>query len=257
MTTPFSAYGRACVVSCGSGPTLSLYRPDGLFISTLRHRVNFAADERARPSAQARWYATLQTMSTSPLPSSRPSVLKSLFTVIGAGLDFALTLLRRMPILALVAVIVIVALYQRSSQESEDTQAPKFRDPTEMPAEPPPPADLPAGTNPSVWTCVHRVDTELSKGLWADIYYGMEVRLDGKVVTVKVTEKWQGLSDDKRRTVANLIVDTWVENGQALQVLNSKDELEEVVLKRVSDDQTVAAWKPTTGVQLFEPQVGA
>jgi hypothetical protein len=85
----------------------------------------------------------------------------------------------------------------------------------------------------------------------------MEVRVDGKVLTVKVTEKWRDLSDDKRKTVANLVVDTWIENGLALHLLNSKDEMEEVVLKRLPDDQTVAAWKPATGVQLFAPQAGA
>jgi len=48
-----------------------------------------------------------------------------------------------------------------------------------------------------------------------------------------------------------------VQNGQTLHLLNSREELEEVVLKRLPDDQTVAAWKPATGVQLFLPQTGA
>ncbi|MBI3291930.1 MAG: hypothetical protein HYZ73_03865 [Elusimicrobia bacterium] len=160
-----------------------------------------------------------------------------------------------MPMVVVFAVLAVM-LYVRQSHQPEETP-PQFNDPTEAPGEPQPPTDLPEGTNPSVWTCVHRVDSQLSNGLWADIYYGMEVRLDGKVITVKVTEKWQELSDDKRNTVANLVVDTWVENGRALHLLNSKDELEEIVLKRLPDDQTVAAWKPATGVQLFVPQRGA
>jgi len=163
---------------------------------------------------------------------------------------------RKMPIVVVFAVIAVI-LYYRQSHQPEEIQPSQFRDPAEMPGEPKPPPDLPAGTNPSVWTWLYRVDSQLSKGLWADIYYGMEARLDGKVVTVKVTEKLHALSDDKRTTVANLVVDTWVQNGQTLHLLNSREELEEVVLKRLSDDQTVAAWKPATGVQLFLPQTGA
>jgi hypothetical protein len=83
------------------------------------------------------------------------------------------------------------------------------------------------------------------------------VQLDGKRVTVKVTEKWQDLSEDKRKTVAQLVVDTWLENGRALHLLVSGEELEEIVLKRLPDDETVANWKPATGVQLVAPQVGA
>jgi hypothetical protein len=104
---------------------------------------------------------------------------------------------------------------------------------------------------------VHRTDSQLSNGLWADIYYGMEARIDGKQITAKVTEKWRSLSDDKRQTVAQLVVDTWIENGQALRLFNSRDEIEEIVLKQLPEDQTVAAWAPSTGVQLFKPQGGA
>jgi hypothetical protein len=85
----------------------------------------------------------------------------------------------------------------------------------------------------------------------------MEARLDGKVITIKVTEKWQELSDGKRQTVAQLVVDTWFENGQTLKLLQSKNELEEIILKRLPDDQTVATWKPSTGVVLLAPQAGA
>jgi hypothetical protein len=160
-----------------------------------------------------------------------------------------------MPMVVVFAVIALV-LYYRQSQQPEESQ-PQFRDPAELPGEPKPPPDLPAGTNPSLWTCVHKVDSQLSSGLWADIYYGMEVRLDGKVVTVKVTEKWQELSDDKRKTVTQLVVDTWLENGRALHLLTSGEDVEEIVLKRLPDDQTVAAWRPASGVQLFTPQAGA
>jgi hypothetical protein len=33
--------------------------------------------------------------------------------------------------------------------------------------------------------------------------------------------------------------------------------MEEVVLKQLPEDETVAAWKPSTGVRLFTPQGGA
>ncbi|MCS6924484.1 MAG: hypothetical protein NZ578_01150 [Candidatus Binatia bacterium] len=163
-----------------------------------------------------------------------------------------LGILRKMPTLVLFATLAVI-LYFTQGEQPPVEEGPKFRDPEER-KELQLPRDLPPGTNPSVVACVQRVDSQLSNGLWADIYYGMEVRLDGKMVTVKVTEKWQGLSEDKRKTVTNLVVDTWVENGKALQVLRSKEELEEVVIKRLPDDQTVASWKPATGVQLFSPQ---
>ncbi len=134
---------------------------------------------------------------------------------------------RKMPILVVFVVVAVVMSYRQFHQPA------------------------------SLWTCVHRVDSQLSNGLWADVYFGMEVQLDGKRVTVKVTEKWQDLSEDKRKTVAQLVVDTWLENGRALHLLTSGEELEEIVLKRLPDDQTVATWNPATGVQLFAPQVGA
>jgi hypothetical protein len=180
--------------------------------------------------------------------------LKGLLRRIGAAFDLLLTLIRKMPMAVMFLVLAGILYFRHSEQPAEP--APKFGDPEMAPQEPPPPADLPPGTNPSVWTCVHRVDSQLSKGLWADIYYGMEARLDGKMITIKVTEKWQELSDEKRQTLANLVVDTWFENGQTLQLLQSKDELEEIVLKRLPDDQTVATWKPSTGVVLFAPQAG-
>ena len=153
------------------------------------------------------------------------------------------------------AVLAAILYFRQANQPME--HIPQFDDPTEAQKEPQPPPDLPAGANPSVLTCVNKVNSQLDNSLWADVYYGLEVRIDGKVLTVKVTEKWKELSDDKRKTVANLVVDTWIENGLALHLLNSKEEMEEVMLKRLPDDQTVAAWKPSTGVQLFEPQEGA
>jgi len=152
-------------------------------------------------------------------------------------------------------VVAVVIYYQQSQQPKE--HSPEFRDPAEVSSESKPPPDLPPGTNPSLWTCVHRVDSQLSNGLWADVYFGMEVQLDGKVVTVKVTEKWQELSDDKRKTVAQLVVDTWLNNGRALRLLDSEKDVEEILIKRLPEDETVAAWKPSTGVQLSAPQVGA
>jgi hypothetical protein len=77
------------------------------------------------------------------------------------------------------------------------------------------------------------------------------------VVTVKVTDKWKELSDDKRKTVAQLVVDTWLNTGRALRLLNSDKDLDEIVIKRLPEDETVATWKPATGVQLSAPQVGA
>jgi hypothetical protein len=194
-------------------------------------------------------------MSTNPSSSpATSSGLKAMLGRIGAAFDLLLTIIRKMPIPVMFVVFAVILYFSQSEQPVEPV--PEFGDPEMAPKEPPPPADLPPGTNPSVWTCVHRVDSQLSKGLWADIYYGMEARLDGKMITIKVTEKWQELSDEKRQTVANLVVDTWFENGQTLKLLNSKDELEEIVLKRLPDDQTVATWKPSTGVVLFASQAG-
>lgn len=187
----------------------------------------------------------------SSLPS-QPS--KSLLDRLGDLLGGLMAFVRKAPIAVVFLVIAAVLYFRQSDQPVEDL--PQFDAPAAE-TEPQPPSDLPAGTNPSVWTCVHRSDSQLSKSLWADIYYGMEVRLDGKVLTVKVTEKWQELSEDKRKTVTNLVVDTWIENSQALQLLKSRDEMEEVIIKRLPDDSTVANWKPAMGIQLFEPQAGA
>lgn len=187
----------------------------------------------------------------SSLPS-QPS--KSLLDRLGDLLGGLMAFVRKAPIAVVFLVIAAVLYFRQSDQPVEDL--PQFDTPS-VETEPQPPSDLPAGTNPSVWTCVHRSDSQLSKSLWADIYYGMEVRLDGKVLTVKVTEKWQELSEDKRKTVTNLVVDTWIENSQALQLLKSRDEMEEVIIKRLPDDSTVANWKPAFGIQLFEPQAGA
>jgi len=193
---------------------------------------------------------------SAPSPSSQLGPLGSLLNAVGAVFKFIGMVVRKMP-MVVVFVVIAAILYYHQSHQPGDIQSPQFHDPAEKPGEPKPPPDLPAGTNPSLWTLVYRVDSQLSNGLWADIYYGMEARLDGKVVTVKVTEKWQELSDDKRTTITNLVVDTWVQNGQTLHLLSSREELEEIVLKRLPDDQTVAAWKPSTGVQLFLPQAGA
>jgi hypothetical protein len=160
-----------------------------------------------------------------------------------------------MPVVFMFAALAAI-LYYRESQNPSDEFS-QFRDPEEMPTEPQIPAELPAGVNPLIVACVNKFNTQLDKSLWADVYYGMEARIDGKAITVKVTEKWQELSDDKRQTIANLVVDTWIENGRALKFLTSGDELEEIVIKRLPDDKTVAAWKPLTGVQLFKPEAGA
>jgi hypothetical protein len=188
----------------------------------------------------------------SPTSSSQAGFLRTLGKIFhGIG-----TAVRKMPILVVFVVVAAVLSYRHFQQPAEE-HLPQFNDPGEIQSEPAPPADLPPGTNPSLWTCVHRVDSQLSNGLWADVYFGMEVQLDGKVVTVKVTEKWQELSDEKQKTVAQLVVDTWLENGRALHLLKTDEEPDEIVIKRLPDDQTVAAWKPATGVQLFAAQVGA
>lgn len=187
--------------------------------------------------------------SSSSVQSSK-SLLDRLATVVGGVAAFV----RKAPVAVAFIVIAAVLYFRQTDQPVEDF--PQFDDPS-VQKEPQPPADLPEGTNPSVWTCVHRSDSQLSNSLWADIYYGLEVRLDGKMITVKVTEKWKDLSEDKRKTVANLVVDTWIENSQSLRLLNSRDEMEEVVIKRLPDDLPVATWKPATGVQLFDPQTGA
>jgi hypothetical protein len=189
-------------------------------------------------------------------PSADPSLLGQLFNAIGTVFRALGILVRRMPIVVVFVVVLVIVSY-RQYQQPDEEQVPQFDDPGTMQKEPQPPPDLPPGTNPSLWTCVHRVDSQLSNGLWADVYFGMEVQLDGKVVTIKVTEKWQELSDDKRKTVTQLVVDTWVDNGKALHLLESRDDLDEIIIKRLPDDDVVATWKPSTGVLLTSTQVGA
>ena len=195
----------------------------------------------------------LMPVSTS---SAGPGPFGKLLNAIGAVFRVLGILVRRMPIVVVFVVVAVIVSYRQYQQPSEE-QVPQFDDPEMMQKEVQPPADLPPGTNPSLWTCVHRVDSQLSNGLWADVYFGMEVQLDGKVVTVKVTEKWRELSDDKRKTVTQLVVDTWLDNGKALHLLNSRDDLDEIILKRLPDDEIVATWKPSTGVQLAAARVGA
>jgi len=185
-----------------------------------------------------------------PKGEPRKSVLDILAAIVG-GIG---TAVRKAPVFFVFAALAVILYFQQSKQPEE--QFPQFDDPAELQKEPEPPAELSPETA-SVWTCVHRTDTQLSNGLWADIYYGMEARIDGKQITAKVTEKWRSLSEDKQKTVTQLVVDTWIENSQALRLLSSRDEMEEIILKQLPEDQTVAAWKPSTGVQLFNPQGGA
>jgi len=187
---------------------------------------------------------------TAPENQAKKSVLDTLASIFGG----VLSAVQKAPVLVFF-VVLIVALYFHQSQQPQE-QVPQFDDPMQVQKEPAPPADVSQETA-SVWSCVHRTDTQLSNGLWADVYFGMEARIDGKQITAKVTEKWRTLSEDKRKTVAQLVVDTWIENGQALRIFGSRDEVEEIVLKQLPEDQTVAAWKPATGVQLFDPQGGA
>jgi len=187
----------------------------------------------------------------SPQSQARRSLLDRLAAVVGA----LSAVVKQAPVAVLFVVVALVLYFRQPQQSLEET--PQFNDPANMPKEQPPPAELPTGMNPSVWTCVSRSDTQLSNGLWADIYYGMEARLDGKMLTAKVTEKWQDLSEDKQKTVANLVVDTWAENSQALHLFTSRDELEEIIIQRLPDDVTVARWTPMTGLQLIDAPPGA
>lgn len=179
---------------------------------------------------------------------------KSIIDILSSIVEGIISAVRKAPVLVFFAVLIIALYFWQPQQQQE--QFPQFDDPIQLQKEPKPPANLSQKTA-SVWTCVHRTDSQLSNGLWADIYYGMEARIDGKQITAKVTEKWQSLSEDKRKTIAQLVVDTWIENGQALRIFDSRDEVEEIVLKQLPEDQTVAAWKPSTGIQLFNPQGGA
>ncbi len=177
------------------------------------------------------------------------------------------TTVRKSPVL-LVSVLVLALLYYRNPQTFQDQEAdtPEFSQPSAA-VEQKPPVELSPGEQ-SLWLCVQQVDAELTDGLWSDIYYGVEAKLDGTAVTVKVTEKWQELSDTKRQTVGQLVVDTWLKTAQTLEVLQTSEETDDIVLKasgqqfqevliqRVPDDKIVATWKPGAGLELFEPQAG-
>ena len=183
-----------------------------------------------------------------PTSSSTPS--RSLLQIIGAVFDGILTFIRKVPMAVLFGVLGII-LYSQYAEQTPEKELEKFSPAGEM-KQPEIPADFPKDANPSVLTCVYKVNADLDKSLWADVYYGMEARLDGKMLVAKVTEQWQGLSDDKRATVTQLIVDTWVQHAQALQFITARGDMEEVVVKRVSDDRTVAAWKPATGIEVMK-----
>ena len=183
-------------------------------------------------------------------PTSNSTPSRSLLQIIGAVFDGILTFIRKVPMAVLFAVFAII-LYSNYAEHAPEKELEKFS-PAGAMKQPEIPADFPKDANPSVLTCVYKVNADLDKSLWADVYYGMEVRLDGKMLVAKVTEQWQGLSDDKRATVTQLIVDTWVQHAQALQFITARDDMEEVVIKRVSDDRTVAAWKPATGVEVMK-----
>jgi hypothetical protein len=186
-------------------------------------------------------------------PNTVPS--RSLLQIIGAVFDGLLTFIRKAPIVVLFAALALVLYFTQEEQKS-GTELEKFSPAQEIEREPEILADFPKDANPAVLTCVHKVNADLDKSLWADVYFGMEARLDGKYIVAKVTEQWQGLSDDKRATVAQLIVDTWVQHAQALQFITSREDMEEVTIKRVSDDQIVATWKPAKGVAIVKNEKG-
>jgi hypothetical protein len=188
-------------------------------------------------------------------PPEQPPSPRSVLDTIGVMLSGALTGVRKAPIVVVFLLIAAVLYYQQSHQETPP-ELNQFNVKEEGVA-PKPPPELPQGTAALVWNCIHQVDTKLSSGLWADVYYGMEASFDGKLVVAKVTEKWQGLSDDKRRTIVKLIADTWIENGKTLRIFTSGDELQEIVIKQLPSEESVASWKPTTGVQLVSPQAEA
>jgi hypothetical protein len=206
-------------------------------------------------------------MSRPSPPSPEPNVVASLLKAVRSFASLVFTAVRKSPLL-LVSMLVVAVLYYRNPQtfQGQAADPPEFSQSSPA-AEPNPPAELPTGQQ-SLWRCVQRVDSELTGGLWSDIYYGIEAKLDGTVVTVKVTEKWQELSDSKRHTVGQLIVDTWLKTAQTLQILQTSKEtgdvvleasgqtFQEILIQRLPDDKTVAAWKPTIGLQLFDHQAG-
>jgi hypothetical protein len=188
-------------------------------------------------------------------PDPKPTPPRSLIDSLGAILSGLLTGVRKAPVAVAFLIIAAVLYYQQSHQETP-SELDQFEVKKEA-AAPKPPPDLPQGTAALVWNCVHQVDTKLSNGLWADVYYGMEASFDGKTVVAKVTEKWQGLSDDKRQTVVKLIADTWIENGKTLKIFTSGDEVQEIVIKQLPNEEAVASWKPTMGVQLVSSHTEA
>lgn len=191
----------------------------------------------------------MSSSKSKPSPKVTPS--RSVIQTIGAVLEGLLTLIRKAPIVVLFAVLAVV-LYFRQADQTLDTELGKFSPPEEMEREPEIPEDFPKDANPAVLSCVYKVNADLDKSLWAEVYFGMEARLDGKYVVAKVTEKWEGLSADKRATVAQLIVDTWIQHAETLKIVTSREAMEEVVIKQASDDETVANWKPTTGVAVMK-----
>lgn len=204
-------------------------------------------------------------MSTPAPPSSEPSVVTSVAKAIHACASIAFTVVRKAPVLV-VALLAVAVLYYRNPpnlQDIGDTEAAK----PVAAAAPKPPPELPPGKQ-SLWLCVQRMDDAMTGGQWSNIYYGMDAKLDGTSITVKVTEEWKNLSDSKRQTVAQLVVDTWLKNGQALKLLQTSEDtpdilieasgekFQEIVIQRLPDDHTVAAWKPSTGLQIFGAQTG-
>lgn len=196
-------------------------------------------------------------------PSPEPSALASFLKLTRSASSILFTAVRKVPVLV-VCVLVLAILYYRNPSQFQDT-APAEPAKASVAAEPQPPPELTVGQQ-ALWLCVQRVDSHLTGGVWSDIYYGMEATLDGTAVTVKVTEKWKTLSEGRQKDLAQLLVDTWLKTGQALQVLRTSQEtpavliqasgepFREIVIQRLPDEQTVAAWKPATGVQLFDPQ---
>lgn len=188
--------------------------------------------------------------SSNPKPSPNATPSRSVLQTIGAVFDGLLTFIRKAPILVLFAALAVV-LYFRQEEQPQPETLEKFSV-EEMEREPEIPADFPKDANPAVLSCVHKVNADLDKSLWAEVYFGMEARLDGKYVVAKVTEEWQKLSDDKRATVTQLIVDTWLQHAETLKIITSRDAMEEIVIQQAANDQTVANWKPVTGVAIVK-----
>lgn len=202
-------------------------------------------------------------MATPSSPSPEPSLLASFLKLVRSAASVLFTAVRKAPVLV-VSVLVLALLYYRNPQQFQDTE-PAEPAKASVATEPQPPPELTAGQQ-ALWLCVQRVDSQMTGGLWSDIYYGMEAKLDGTTVTVKVTEKWKSLSESRQKVLAQLLVDTWLKTGQALKVLDTSQEtpdvliqasgepFREIAIQRLPDEQTVAAWQPATGIQLFDPR---